>query len=352
MAATTVLVDADKLETFCAGVLHGAGMPEKDAAFSARCLVQTTLWGIDSHGVMRLIMYTERLRNGAVNPRPDIRTVREFGGVARLDGDDGLGYVVGRAAMEKALALAERHGIGSVTVKRSNHFGAAALYVREAAKAGMIGMAISNTPVNMAVPGSRGPVLGNHPWAFAIPTFDGAPFVLDLCLSQVAGGKLLVARDKGEKIPFGWAVDKDGNPTDDPAAGIAGAFLPMSGHKGYGLALVVELLTGALSGGAFMGDIGHLYKEPEKPSGVCHHMLAINPLAAMDKEEWQAAATEIRRRIKAAPMAEPGAQLVFPGELEDACDAGRRAGGVSMETSLLEKFNALGKDFGLQLAPR
>ena len=351
MAATTALVNADKLETFCAGVLRNAGMPEKDAAFSAYCLVQTSLWGIDSHGVMRLLMYTERLRNGAVNPAPEIRTVREFGAVARLDGDDGLGYVVGRAAMEKAVLLAGRHGVGSVTAKRSNHFGAAALYVREAAKAGMVGIAMSNTPVNMAVPGSRGPVLGNHPWAFAIPSFDGPPFVLDLCLSQVAGGKLLVARDKGEKIPFGWAVDKDGNPTDDPAAGIEGAFLPMSGHKGYGLALVVELLTGALGGGAFMGDIGHLYKEPEKPSGICHHMLAINPLAAMDRDEWTAAVAEIRRRIKTASMVNPDDALAFPGELEDACDAERRAKGVPMEITLLEKFNALGKEYSLRLEP-
>lgn len=351
MAVNTVLVSADTLEHFCAGVLSGAGMPEKDAAFSARCLVQTTLWGIDSHGIMRLLMYTERLCNGAVNPKPDIRVVREFGAVARIDGDDGLGYVVGRIAMEKAVALAERHGIGSVTAKGSNHFGAAALYVREAAKAGMIGIAMSNTPVNMAVPGSRGPVLGNHPWAFAIPTFDGPPFVLDLCLSQVAGGKLLVARDKGEKIPFGWAVDKNGNPTDDPAAGIEGAFLPMSGHKGYGLALVVELLTGALAGGNFMSDIGHLYKEPEKPSGICHHMLAVNPLAVMDKEEWRQSVVEIRRRIKTAPTVNQGEQLVFPGELEDACEAQRQSKGIPMQATLLEKFNALGKRYSLRLSP-
>lgn len=352
MAADTVLVDRAKLEAFCSGVLRGAGMPEEDAAYSAHCLVQTTLWGIDSHGVMRLLMYAERLRNGAVNAKPEIRTVRECGAVARLDGDDGLGYVVGHAAMHKAVALAERYGIGSVTVKRSNHFGAAALYVREAAKAGMIGMATSNTPVNMAVPGSRGPVLGNHPWAFAFPAFNGQPFVLDLCLSQVAGGKLLVAKEKGEKIPFGWAVDADGNPTDDPAAGIAGAFLPMSGHKGYGLAVVVELLTGALGGGAFLCDIGHLYKEPEKPSGICHHMLAINPLATMDKEEWVAAVAEIRSRIKATPMVKSGDRLIIPGEIEEACEAARTIGGVPMEASLFAKFNALGKEYSLQLSPK
>ncbi len=349
MSTATVLVPHEMLTRYTGDVLRELGMPGADAAYAADCLVQTTLWGIDSHGIIRLLIYSERLRNGALKLSPDIRVVREFGAMALMDGDACLGYIGAREAMNKAVSLAGRHGIGSVLMRNSNHFGAAGIYAREAAREGMIALVMSNTPVNMAAPGSKGPVLGNHPIAFAAPLFDGHPMVFDTCMSQVAGGKLLVAKEKGEKIPLGWAVDKDGNPTDDPAAGLAGAFLPLAGHKGYCFALMEEVLTGLLSGGVFMGGIGHLFKQPTETCHISHHMLVMNPLAMTEKDAWVATMRELRRRIKETPMRDEGASLLFPGEIEEACDAKRRKEGIPMTATLFESLNKVGEPFGLSM---
>lgn len=349
MAAATVYVPQDILTRYTTDVLTNFGMSGEDAAYAANCLVQTTLWGIDSHGIIRLLIYSERLGNGALKPSPDIRVIREFGAMALMDGDACLGYIGAREAMKKAVTLAGTHGIGSVLMNNSNHFGAAGIYARQAAREGMIALVMSNTPVNMAAPGSKGPVLGNHPIAFAAPLFDDQPLVFDTCMSEVAGGKLLVAKEKGEKIPFGWAVDKDGNPTDDPVAGLAGAFLPLAGHKGYCFALMEEVLTGPLSRGVFMGDIGHLFKQPTETCRISHHMLVINPLAMVEKEEWVSSMRELRERIKKTPMRDPDAQLVFPGEIEEACEAGRRKEGIPMTETLFASLNKVGEPFGLKM---
>lgn len=349
MAAPTVFVPHETLTRFTGDVLHKLGMKKEDAAYAADCLVQTTLWGIDSHGIIRLLIYSERLGNGALNISPDIRVIKEFGAMALMDADACLGYIGAREAMKKAVSLAGKHGVGSVLMRNSNHFGAAGIYAREAAGEGMIALVMSNTPVNMAAPGSKGPVLGNHPIAFAAPLFGEPPMVFDTCMSEVAGGKLLVAKEKGEKIPFGWAVDKDGNPTDDPAAGLAGAFLPLAGHKGYCLALMEEVLTGPLAGGMFMADIGHLFKQPKETCNISHHMLAINPLAMMEKDAWVSSMRELRRRIQETPMREGGARLIFPGEIEEACDAKRRKEGIPMTATLFTSLNKVGEPFGLSM---
>ncbi|CAK7046410.1 MAG: putative oxidoreductase YjmC [Desulfovibrio sp.] len=329
-----VIVAEKSLMGFCRTIFHTLGMPDEDAAYAAECIVKTNMWGVDSHGVIRMPIYAERLHNGAVNPVPNVSTVREFGSLAQMDGDNGLGYVVARKAMDKAISLAARHGVGSVAVRNSNHFGAAAIFVRQAAAAGMIGIAMADTLPNMVGPGSRVPAVGNNPIAFGAPFFGERPFVFDLSLSQVAGGKLLMAKEKGEKIPLDWAVDVNGNPTNDPVAGFAGSFLPVGGHKGYGLALVVELLSGLLSGGMFLGGVKSMHKEPEEPSRTSHHMMAINPAALMDKEEWAARMRTLRDELKAVPMREGASSLVFPGELEDACETARMAEGIPLPLSV------------------
>jgi LDH2 family malate/lactate/ureidoglycolate dehydrogenase len=344
------MMQEDALYSFAQSLFCKVGMPEKDADYAAKCIIQSNLWGLDSHGLIRLPVYIERLAHGAIKAVPDIRVIREFGAVARLDGGEGIGYVVARETLRKAISLARAHGIGSVTVCRSNHFGAAGLFAREAAREGMIGIIMSNTVPNMGAPGSSGVVLGNHPMAWAVPMPGLSPFVMDFCLSQVAQGKLLVAKEKGEKIPFGWAVDKDGKATDDPAAGLTGCLLPMGGHKGYGLALMVEMMTGILSGGAFLGDLKSMYRQAREPSGISHHMLVMNPLAVMESQEWRDRVHELRRRIKAIPTKEEGASLVFPGEPEEACEIQRKTEGIPVPESLFDTLSALGRRFSVELA--
>ena len=187
-------------------------MPEDDAAYCAECMVLTNLWGIDSHGVLRAPIYVQRVQNKAINPTPIIAVKRGGFALEVLDGDDGMGYVVGRAAMARAIELAGQFSIGAVGVVRSNHFGAAALFARMAAEQGMIGIVMTNVIPNIVAPGGSKPITGNNPIAIAVPTFGEFPFVLDISLSNVAGGKLLARQQEGRENPLGLGDRSGGSP--------------------------------------------------------------------------------------------------------------------------------------------
>ena len=191
-------------------------MHHEDAEFIAQALVETNLWGIDSHGVLRVPIYIKRLLAGSCNPKPEIKTVKSAITLEILHGDDGAGQIVGRDTMLRAIELAKTYNLGIVGALHSNHFGAAATFARMAVSEGMIGVAMTNVVQNVVAPGGSKPIIGNNPFAIAVPTFGEFPFVLDISLSAVSGGKLLLARKKGEKIPQDWGTDNQGRPTNDP----------------------------------------------------------------------------------------------------------------------------------------
>ena len=230
MNNTSLRVSAQAVKPFVAALFEAAGCSHEDADTVAHCLVQTNLWGIDSHGVLRAGKYLERIRSGAVNARPQIRPANEAPGMQVIDADNALGFVGATAGMAKAIDLARERNIAAVGVIGSNHCGATALYARMALENDMIGIAMSNVAPNMVMTGGSEPITGNNPIAVAVPTFGEIPFVLDISLSAVAGGKLLVAAKNGEEIPLGWATDKDGRPTTDPKAGFDGLLVPLGGH--------------------------------------------------------------------------------------------------------------------------
>lgn len=351
MADTTTFVMPDQLAAFVAQVFQQAGMDRQAAATCADCLVQTNLWGIDSHGVLRLPIYVQRLRNGAINPHPALTTRRgALAQVEVLDGDNGMGFVVGRAAMQRAMDLARQAGIGAVGAIRSNHFGAAALYARLAADAGLIGIAMTNVTPNIVAPGGSHPITGNNPIAIAVPTFGHFPFVLDISLSNVAGGKLLLASKKGEKIPLDWATDRQGRPTDDPAVGFAGFLLPVGGHKGLGLSYVVDILCGVLIGGAFQHDLKGMYTHPNDASSTGHFMIAINPLAFASQEELQARMAAFADTIHRSPMWDESREMLLPGELEHRTALDRMRTGIPLPPALVEELLALGRDLDVAAA--
>jgi LDH2 family malate/lactate/ureidoglycolate dehydrogenase len=346
MVDNDVLVRPEDLEAFAEELFLRAGLPATDAAFCARCLVDTNLWGIDSHGVLRLPAYIRRLRNGAINPRSRPHQLRGSQGLEVLDGDDGIGFVVGRDAMLRAIELAEVHNVGVVGAIRSNHFGAAALYARLAAERGMVGIAMTNVIPNIVAPGGSKPVTGNNPIAIAIPTYGDFPFVLDISLSAVAGGKLLLASKKREKIPLDWATDKDGRPTDDPDKAFAGFLLPMGGFKGLGLSYAVDILCGLITGGVFGDQMKGMYTHPEDPSLTGHLMMAINLSAIITPEEMKARMASFYARIKASPMLDPKAEMFLPGEIEHLTAQTRRANGLPLPPQLHEELLALGRELG------
>lgn len=348
MAKEIRLVDYRVLEDFTAAVFEKSGMKKEDARYCAEALVLTNLWGIDSHGVLRLEAYFRRLQKGAMNPVPRIKPAKGAMGLEVLDGDDGIGFLTARAAMERATELAERYHIGAAGVIRSNHCGAAALYARLAAAKGMIGIAMTNVVPNMVVPGGSRPITGNNPIAIAVPTFGAFPFVLDISMSAVAGGKLILASKKKEKIPLDWATDKDGRPTDDPDKGFDGFLLPMGGHKGFGLSLVVDILCGVITGGAFQHHLKGMYKYPDDPSLTGHFMLALNPLALMPREDLESRMAEFYRTIKDSPMWDAGREMFMPGEIEYRTSEERKEKGIPLPATLFEDFQSLGRELGLR----
>lgn len=347
MAEQDVLVHAEALEAYVAELFRRSGMLDDDAAFYAWALVETNLWGVDSHGVLRVPAYVKRLRKRAMNPQPKPHIVRGGQAFEVLDGDDGPGFIVGRDAMLRAVELAETHQVGVVGAIRSNHFGAAALYARLAAQRGMVGIAMTNVIPNIVAPGGRKPVTGNNPLAIAIPTYGDFPFVLDMSMSSVAGGKLLLASKKGEKIPLDWATDKEGRPTDDPDQAFAGFLLPMGGFKGLGLSYAVDILCGLITGGVFGDQMKSMYAHPDDPSLTGHLMIALNLSNLLTPDEMKTRMTGFYQRIKASPMWEGRGEMFMPGEIEYRQAQARRAHGIPLPPKLYTELVALGAELSV-----
>jgi L-2-hydroxycarboxylate dehydrogenase (NAD+) len=348
MGGGEVRCDAEALESFVSRLFHSVGVDTDDSRYAAQCLVQADLWGKDSHGVMRAPQYLRRLRSGALNPTPKLAVVQGGGALQVIDGGNGLGFVAGRDAMLRAVALAETHGVGAVGVRNSSHFGAAALYARLAVDSGMVGIAMANSFAKVAAPGGSKAITGSNPVAVGVPTHGDFPFVLDVSMSAVAGGRLLVAAERGEKIPTDWAIDADGLPTDDPVKAFAGSYLPLGGVKGLGLSYAVDILSGLITGAAFGLGIKSLYSSPAEPSGTGHMMIAMNLETIIGREELRARMAEFCADIKSSPMRDEGVEMLIPGERAHRIEQQRRGEGIPLTAELHRALLALGEELGVR----
>jgi LDH2 family malate/lactate/ureidoglycolate dehydrogenase len=320
-------VDPARLQRFCRQALAVYGVPESDAALVAESLVQADLWGHQSHGVMRLPWYTARLESGAMRAVTQIERATDAGAIAVLDANDGMGQVAAAEAAREAINRAKQHGVGVAAVRNSGHFGTAMFFTLMAAREGCIGILTTNASPSMAPWGGRTKALGNNPWSIAAPAGRYAPFVLDIANTAVARGKIYLAKQKGTLIPEGWAIDRAGRPTVDPAAAILGNILPMAGHKGYAISVMMDVLSGVLSGSGFLSAVtgpyqthnrsrcGHLY--------VGLHIEAFRPLAQFETD------MEIMvNELKHVPLAEGQDAILYPGEREALADANNRKSGL------------------------
>lgn len=342
-------VGVKPLTEFLEKLYSAAGLSPADAGFSANCMVRTNLWGVDSHGVLRAPVYINRIRDEVVNPSPAFHTTAGGDQFALevVDGDAGLGYVTGRYGMQKAIEKANKFGTATVMVKNSNHFGAAALFARMAAEQGLIGIASTNVIPNIGMKGNKRPAIGNNPVAMAAPMFEEYPFCLDISMSSVAGGKLLLAAKKGEKIPKNWAVTSEGYETDDPNEGFKGFLLPFGLHKGFGLALFVDIITGVLSGGAFNRDLKSMYKHPKDTSETTHSFYAIQPEILMPRTEFVSRMKSWAESIHETPMVEKGSRQLIPGELEYKTEVQRRKEGIPLPKELLTDLRKLSEELSV-----
>ncbi|WDR03880.1 Ldh family oxidoreductase [Devosia algicola] len=333
-----ITVAASDLQLFLYQMFAGLGMTTANAQLCSQSMVTTNLWGIDSHGLLRMPIYAKRLMGHVIKANPEVSTIAARGGFEVMDGNEGMGFLVGHAAMERAIALAKEYGIGAVSVTNSNHFGAAALYARQATDQGMLALSMTNVTPNLVVPGGSKPITGNNPIAFGAPTRLGFPFLLDISMSSVAGGKLLLAEEKGEKIPMTWATDRSGKPTDDPRIGFEGFLLPLGGHKGFGLSLMVDILCGVISGGAFQFDIKSMYGAPDKTSDTGHMVIAIDPTVLMGASEFLDRMDSFYQTVKNSPMWDDRQRMYIPGEIEHQTMARRQEEGLPMPRSLVDEL--------------
>lgn len=345
-AVTETLVQATNLKGYVQAVCEKAGLSAEHARVMADTLVEADLRNVHTHGVNALTGYVRRLQGGGANPKPNVRVVKERMGVAVVDGDAGMGQIVAHFAMCKAIERAKANGIGAVAARNSSHFGAAAYYAAMALEHDMIGFATTSAGNRIAPIGGKTPVVGNNPLAWAIPAGEEQPFLLDMAQSVVAAGKLGMAARKGEKIPFGWALDKDGKPTDDPKAGSAGLLVPISGPKGFGLAIVMDVLSGALSGAAFGRDLAKTH-QPDKPSGIGHFFMAIDVGQMEEIDAFKARIDKMIREVKESEPAEGTKELFMPGEMEWNAKRERIQRGVPLLSSIVGDLEKLAADLEL-----
>jgi LDH2 family malate/lactate/ureidoglycolate dehydrogenase len=335
---------ADALQDWSAALLAAAGLEQEAAATVAATLVATSVRGVDSHGVARLPIYVERLRAGVLNPKPRPKVDRRDGAVAVVDGDGGPGQIAGLFATDLSVELAGSFGIGAVSVHSSNHYGAAGIYAARAARAGMVGMSTTNADP-LAVPfGGARKALGTNPIAFAAPT-DGGVFVLDMATSQVAANKVFNARDEGRSIPEGWAVDESGAAITDPSEFYA--VVPLGGYKGYGLALMVEVLSGVLGGAGVTHGVAGLFANLEEPQGLGHFHLALDPERTVGRERFAAVLSGLLDELRAIPPAPGFEEVLVAGDPEERAERERSADGIPLPDALVEKLETLSGELGV-----
>ncbi len=324
----TQIVRPGALQRFVAEIFTRAGLPPDDAEWCAETLVRAELRGVTSHGVIRLVNYVGRLENEVVNPKPRVRVVKDAGALALLDGDNGMGQVVARRAMEDCLARAEAHNVGVVLLKESNHFGAAAPYASMALERNMAGLVTTNTVRVISPHGGRQRLLGNNPIAIAVP--GDPPMLLDMALSAVARGYLIEAARAGREIPEGWGVDAEGRPSTDPDAILeSGSLSPIAAHKGSGLSAAIDAVLGALAGGGHSHEIVGLM-DMSGPSRVTHFFAALRIDALIPLPAFRAAVNALAGLLRDSPKAAGTDRIWMPGEIEMEEEERRRAEGIPL----------------------
>src|SRR5437763_1554544 len=285
--------------------LARAGANAAMASITADALVDGELQGLASHGVSRIPQYATHLRNGRADGNAIPAIIRERGGAVLVDARNGLAFPACAMAVREAIRRATELGVSFAGVTRSHHFGVAAHHLQSVSAAGLVGLAFGNSPAAIAAAGGRHPVFGTNPIAAAFPRAQGEPLVIDLSLSEVARGKVMIAAKEGRPIPLGWALDRDGNPTTDPKAALTGSMLAVGGAKGAMLALIVELLACALTGAAFGFVAGSFFVDEGNQPNLGQAFLVIDPAALAGRDVYLARVETLISEM----MKDPGVRL-------------------------------------------
>lgn len=348
----TTRFDGWDLHGLARSILMGCGVSQEDAEVAAGALLYADLRGIDSHGVAHLAAhqsYVTGLKNGNVNPRPKVNTVRDIGTLALVYGDGGLGPVVGHRAMDLAIEKAQELGVGLVGASDSRHFGSAGYYAEMALPHDMIGIAMTQaSPAVLPTHGAKRK-LGTNAISFAIPAGEEPPYVLDMATSAVAVGKLELARRKGERIPVGWAVDSEGRDTTDPndywrggALAPLGSLPELSSHKGFGLGMLVDILSGVLTGVGFGATMSR------EKRVVGHFFGAFRVDGFRPVEEFKAMIDDMIRDTRSTPRVRQDQPVLIPGQIEHEIRLERLEKGVPLHPEVVEALQEYAREFGIE----
>lgn len=340
-------IGLEDLRAFTVDVFATLGLAAEDAAIVADCLVGADLRGVYSHGVIRIPIYAERLRRGLFNAKPNIEVTRLSASAARVDGDNGMGAVVGTRAIDEAMALAQSAGIGVVSAVHSNHYGIASFYTQRAVERGYIAISCSNAPPTTAPFGGGAASIGTNPFAIAAPAGAHPALMLDMSSSVVARGKIIAAAQANEPIPEGWALDKHGRPTTDAAAALEGAVLTFGGPKGSGIAVFVEILAAVLAGANITHQLPDFYRNLTDVPNLGQFFLAIDVARFMPGESFRAKMDELVDSLKACPPAAGHDEVLMPGEIEARLEAERKRDGIPLSAEILASLREAGAQAGV-----
>lgn len=336
------------LRAYTSKLLEKTGLGTEEAACLAQSLVLADQRGVSSHGLMRLRTYAERVRRGVVLGGVAPRVVRDSTAFLGIDGGNGNGMWVAQQVMDLCIDRARTNGACFATVGNGNHFGIAASFTERAASAGMIGLALSNASPTMVPTGGRKPLLGANPLSIAVPAGKRPPLILDMATSTVAQGKIILAAKEGKKvIPSDWAVDLEGNPTTDPEAALKGAMLPFGGAKGYGLALIIDILCATLSGALTSAHVNSFWKDFENPQNIGFFLGAWNISSVMPMEMFDQRMTALLDEMKACPPAPGHTEVFYPGEIEHRREQASLRDGIGLGPAVIDDLSKLGAEYGV-----
>jgi LDH2 family malate/lactate/ureidoglycolate dehydrogenase len=350
-ATEPVRLSPERLGAFVGDAARYGRVTEADVPLFAEALVDAELRGIESHGVARLPAYVRAFRRGVVNPAPALEVLRDGGATALVDGDNGLGVIVGQRAMDRAVELARACGVGAVAVRNSNHAGMLATHVRRGAEQGMIAFFTSNGPAIMPAWGGIEPRLGNGPFAWGIPSNGERPLILDMACSAVARGKIRLYAARGEELPSGWALDSEGRETRNATAALQGVVLPMATYKGYGIAFVNEILSAVLTGSCLAAEMPRDFLKEGSTVldswGAGHLAVALDVSRFIDPPLFKAGVDRLAQVVREGPAQSAGAGVLIPGEPEDLMRRERERQGIPLSETVRAQLSSFADEIGI-----
>ncbi|PLR98497.1 Ldh family oxidoreductase [Bacillus sp. T33-2] len=339
---------AEDLKIFCEKLLTSYGVNERDASIASESLIQANLEGVNSHGISRLPIYLKRLGGERINPNPAIDLDVKTNSLLMVNGDNGLGQVVGYHAIKKGIEMAKESGVVAIGVNNSNHFGTASFFCQLACKENLACIGLTNSPSAIAPWGGRRPFFGTNPIAFGFPTGNDTPVIIDLSTSIAARGKIILAAKQGTEIPSGWALDENGHSTTDPHQALNGSVLPLAGAKGSALALGVEILTGILAGAAFGPHVNNIYDEDTERANVGHFFILLDIEKFMSVELFTAYLNNLLTEMKKLPKVPGLDEIRYPGERRKKESSFHLENGIPLSTIVKDELSELGQQQNIE----